>query len=77
MKIRTALSFLTIALGLLPLCQAKSQESDTPASGSELAKHPFPKYTDFSKLNSNPRKQETNYRVREFRAYLPVGEMSK
>lgn len=77
MKIRTALSFLTIALGLLPLCQAKTQEADTPASGSELAKHPFPKYTDFSKLNSNPRKQETNYRVREFRAYLPVGEMSK
>ncbi len=77
MKTRTVFTLLTMALGLLPLCQAKTQKSTKQAASSELAKHPLPKYTDFSKLNSNPGKQETNYRVREFRAYLPVGEMAR
>ena len=77
MKTRTALTFLTIALGLLPLCQAKTQQADKQTTSSKLAEHPFPRYTDFSKLNSSPDKQETNYRNREFRAYLPVGEMAR
>lgn len=42
-----------------------------------LALHQIPKYTDYSQLNSNPGNKEESYRVREFRAYLPIGEISK
>ncbi len=57
--------------------KSKKKEDKEEAEVSLLAKHPLPKYTDFSTLNSNTRKKEILYRVREFRAYLPVGEMSK
>ena len=76
MNIHTALTFLSAALLMPSVAQA---DAPAPAwsADSPLAKHPMPKYTDFSKLNSDPQNREANYRVRELRAYLPVAEMSK
>lgn len=72
-KILTALTVLTGTLGVLPQVGAQTTEAAT----SPLALHPMPKYTDFSQLNSDPSKREANYREREFRAYIPVGEMAR
>ena len=48
-----------------------------PDQGNELSKHPIPQYTDFSQLNRSPKELEKNYRLREFKAYLPLQDIHK
>lgn len=55
----------------------KAPEATPEPERPLLARHPMPRYTDFSRLNSNPRRREASYRLREFRAYLPVHELSR
>ena len=53
------------------------ENTDSQEADSELAKHPLPVYTDYSRLNRSPKTLEKSYRLREFRAYKPVDEVSR
>lgn len=58
----------------------EEEETDNEEDGEErsiLEKHPFPRYTDLSKLNQGPKRMEKTYRMRVFRAYKPVEDLSK
>lgn len=60
--------------------EEEEEDSDEPDEQTEediLGKHPIPEYTDFSQINESPRKLEKNYRLREFRAYLPLEQFRK
>lgn len=58
--------------------EATQQEEDEHSDRDALlGKHPVPQYTDFSQLNRSPKQLEKNYRLREFKAYLPLGELCK
>lgn len=50
---------------------------DRHGNDSDLGRHPLPRYTDFSKLNSRLDQLEKNYRNRELRAYKPLDDVSR
>ena len=67
---------------------APAKASDTPAPAPRkprkagagegaIDQHPVPQFTDFSQLNRKPSQREKNYRQREFRAYLPLADLSR
>lgn len=84
MKRYTTLATLAFCIwGLIPA--DADQKSALPvfrkvhaSSGEDiLGKHPIPRYTDYSRLNQEPGQMERTYRLREFRAYKPVDDLSR
>ena len=52
-------------------------EGEKATDGDILGQHPFPRYTDCSRLNLGPKRMEKSYRQRVFRAYRPVEDLSR
>lgn len=52
-------------------------KGDDDEDNDILGKHPFPRYTDYSRLNLGPKRMEKTYRLRVFRAYRPVEDLSR
>lgn len=84
MKLYTTLATLACCIwGLAPADAGQKNarpafnKVNTSAGDDILGKHPIPQYTDYSRLNLGPKRLERTYRLREFRAYKPVDELSK